>query len=191
MKSVISPICIKIDLSTSERNAEAAKKLLVSLRAQYDLARFEFTQEVRIAPNEVPHSHPILTLNTLEVGNPKRFLSTYLHEQIHWYLSDHCKAELPNAIDALKVRYPKVPSPVSQRARDVYSIYLHLAVNWLEIEATSSLIGREATLRLFDDPSVYRWIYRTVIEDWEAIGSLLAKTNVAPMTDARLLPSSD
>ena len=46
--------------------------------------RLEFTKHVRVAPTEIPHSHPVLTLNT-QLYNPDEILCLYLHEQMHWY----------------------------------------------------------------------------------------------------------
>lgn len=178
-------IKIDIDLSSTEDRAKRARELLQTLRERRDLARFEFTKRVRIAPNEIPHSHPILTINTFAIENENKFLSTYLHEQVHWYLHDHRRPQLAKAIALLKKRYPEVPSPKSERARDEYSIYLHLVVNWLEIDAMSQVIGRDPALRVFERPVAYRWIYRTVIKDWDLIGSVLRDTGVAPMPDAR------
>ena len=186
-EEAVPELTITIDLSTVENSALRARALLQDLRERYNLARFEFTKAVRIAPYEIPHSHPVLTLNTLYVDREDNFLSTYLHEQIHWYLSDHREAELDQAIQALKLRYPEVPSAESEGARSEYSIYLHLVVNWLEIEATAQLIGRDEALRLFDDPVVYRWIYRTVVKDWGEIGALLKETGIAPLPDAQAL----
>ena len=183
----MSDLSVTIDLSTLAQSAERAKAMLEDLRGRYRLERFEFTKEVRIAPGEYPHSHPVLTVNTFAVDDEDRFLSTYLHEQIHWYLTDHREAELARAIEALRGAYPEVPSAESEGARSVYSIYLHLAVNWLEIETISRLIGRDKTLALFDNAPVYRWIYATVIEDWDSLAALLHETGIAPMPDARQL----
>ncbi len=119
------------------------------------------------------------------------FLSTYLHERIHWYLTDHRAMEESRAIEILQQRYPDLPSPESERALDEYSIYLHLVVNWLEIEPTGKVIGREETLRLFDEPFVYPWIYRTVIRDCRSIGGLLIDSRISPMPDARSLSNSN
>lgn len=183
----MSDISVTIDLSTAEAKADRARALLRDLRARHDLARFEFTRQVRIAPHEIPHSHPVLTLNTFVIDDEAAFLGTYLHEQIHWYLTDHRDREVARAVATLRQRYPDVPSPESQNARDTYSIYLHLVVNWLEIEALAHLLGRSAALHLYEAPRVYPWIYATAIRDRQPIGALLTETGIAPMPDARSL----
>ena len=84
---------VEIDLETAQRDAEAARDLLRGLRERYDLSDWEYTHTVRIAPLEVPHSHPVLTLNAMDVRDEDAFLSTYLHEQIHWGLDLHREDE--------------------------------------------------------------------------------------------------
>ena len=54
-----------IDLGETERAAINIKSMLLKLRGDYDLAPLEYTRKVRIAPGEVPRSHPVLTLNTM------------------------------------------------------------------------------------------------------------------------------
>ena len=55
---------IVINLSETQRAAEQVRSLLQKLRTDFNLAPYEYTRQVRIAPGEIPHSHPILTLNT-------------------------------------------------------------------------------------------------------------------------------
>ncbi|MCR9212184.1 MAG: hypothetical protein NXI13_00590 [Proteobacteria bacterium] len=64
--------------------------MLFKLHDRYDLSRWEYTKKVRIAPYEIPHSHPILTLNSQYAIGPGAdedlILATYIHEQLHWAL---------------------------------------------------------------------------------------------------------
>jgi hypothetical protein len=72
-----------IDLSTAQGGAERIIKCIKRLREQHDIRRFEFTKHLRVAPTELPHSHPVLTLNT-QLFDPEEILCVYLHEQMHW-----------------------------------------------------------------------------------------------------------
>jgi hypothetical protein len=54
---------VVLDLDSLRRNAERTRDGLLDLRRRFDLSRFEYTRRVRIAPLEIPHSHPTLTLN--------------------------------------------------------------------------------------------------------------------------------
>jgi hypothetical protein len=46
------------------------------------------------------------------------------------------------------------------------------------------LIGRERTRALADTPYGYRWIYRTVVEDWDALSTLLTSNGLVPIVPA-------
>ena len=56
---------IQLDLTETQRAAELVRDLLRKLRSKNDFGRFEYTTRVRHTPGEIPHSHPVLTLNTM------------------------------------------------------------------------------------------------------------------------------
>lgn len=175
---------IDIDLSQAQREAERIRDLLTALRRRHDLSRFEYTRHVQIVPAGPTYSHPILTLGTRFAETEDLLLSTYLHEQMHWYLwrfggPDHDPIE--PFFDELVRRYPKAPIKLPDGARNYEQTYLHLVVCWLELEAVSELIGRERAEAIADTQWGYRWIYRTVIRDREPLRALLAEHDVWPM----------
>ncbi|MEJ0076961.1 MAG: hypothetical protein WDO17_16255 [Alphaproteobacteria bacterium] len=173
---------IALDFAPVQQAAEHVRDMLLGLRRRHDLARFEYTKEVRIAPTEIPHSHPKLTLNTW-VGDDLSLLSTYLHEQMHWYLTwySHARAEQwQELFRLLRERYPEVPDSAEGGAQDEFSTYLHLIVNWLEIESASQFAERERVVALAAGRPFYRWPYRTVIADWEPLGALYAAQGLVP-----------
>ncbi|MCG8494326.1 MAG: hypothetical protein MI743_22140, partial [Sneathiellales bacterium] len=59
----------EIDLSEAERKSLKTKSYLGELRETFNLKSVEYTHQIRIAPLEIPHSHPILTLNTQFIDN--------------------------------------------------------------------------------------------------------------------------
>jgi hypothetical protein len=63
------------------------------------LRPFEYTNHLRVAPTEIPHSHPILTLNTA-LFDPNAILCEYLHEQMHWYLTKFKRADVGSPLIA-------------------------------------------------------------------------------------------
>jgi len=78
----------------------------------YDLSKWLFTQEVLIQSGVIPHSHPILTLNTRYVDDDIAQLATFVHEQLHWLLTDHvdrAKTSYARFILRSRPRSPKVP----------------------------------------------------------------------------------
>jgi len=175
---------VDIDLARAEREAERIRMWLIALRRRYDLSRFEFTRLVQIVPGGPTHSHPILTLGTRFTDTEDQLLATYIHEQIHWYLArlggiDHDPIE--PFFDELVRRYPKAPTKLPDGARNYEQTYLHLVVCWLEIEAMTELVGRERAEALCDTSWGYRWIYRTVRQDREPLGELLAANGILPM----------
>lgn len=175
---------IDIDLSRAEREAARIRELLTALRRRHDLARFEFTRHVQIVPAGPTHSHPILTLGTRFAESEDLLLSTYLHEQMHWYLwrlggPDH--DPVAPFFDELVRRYPKAPTRLPEGARNYEQTYVHLVVCWLEVAAMSELIGRERAHAIADTQWGYRWIYRTVITDAEPLGRLFAEHGIVPI----------
>jgi hypothetical protein len=173
-----------IDLSTAQARAEKIVECMKRLREQHDLRRFEYTDHLRVAPTEIPHSHPVLTLNT-GLYDPEAILCEYLHEQMHWYLGGWgCADENGPVIAELKQRYPEAPVGFPEGANDQYSTYLHLLVNWLEIEAASQLIGRERVTEIVGRKHSYRWIYRSVLSDWHSLEGVFRMHGIVPIAPA-------
>lgn len=176
-----------IDLSTAQAGAERIIECIKRLREQHNIRQFEYTDHLRVAPNEFPHSHPVLTLNT-RLFNPEEILCEYLHEQMHWYEEriGCARAESP-LLAELKRRYPQAPIGFPEGANDEYSTYLHLLVNWLEIEAASQFISRERAEEIARQKHYYRWMYRTVLADWQSLEGLFREHKVVPITPANEL----
>lgn len=175
---------IDIDLGHAEREAARIRDWLSALRKRHDLSRYEFTRIVQIVPGGPTFSHPILTLGTRFTETEDLLLATYLHEQMHWYLWRLGGPDVdPIApfFDELVRRYPKAPIKLPEGARNYEQTYLHLVVCWLELAALAELIGRERAEALADTQWGYRWIYRTVIKDWEDIERLLRSHKIIPI----------
>lgn len=66
----------------------------------YDLPLF--TKEIIVEKGAIPHSHPILTLNT-RVRDRRLLLATLVHEQFHWYVQNH--QQYNECISYLKSKY--------------------------------------------------------------------------------------
>lgn len=185
---------VLIDLSHAEREAARVAGLLGALRKRHDLTRFEYTRLVQIQPAGATHSHPVLTLGTRFAESEDLLLSTYLHEQMHWYLwrlggPDH--DPIAPFFDELVRRYPQAPTRLPEGARSYEQTYLHLVVCWLEVAATTELIGRQRAADIAHAPWGYRWIYRTVLEDWEALGQLYAEHGILPFKSSAELDAQD
>src|SRR5437870_126082 len=167
-------LVVRLDLTSAHRSAERVRDMLLRLRNDFELRPFEYCRNVRIAPTEIPFSHPEITLNTW-IDDELALLAGYLHEQMHWYVTWYSHVRPDQWCDifvSLRHRYPQVPTGGAEGARDAFSAYLHLVVNWLEVETTSRFIDRERVIAHVRALPYYRWIYRTVTDDWQALAAL-------------------
>jgi hypothetical protein len=178
---------IDTDLEHAAREAQRVRNWLGALRQRHNLAPYEYTRHVQVVPASATYSHPILTLGTRFTDTEDHLLATYLHEQMHWYLSrlggfDH--DPIAPFFNELVRRYPRAPTRLPEGARNYEQTYAHIVVNWLEIEVTSQFIGWERARELANTQFGYRWIYRTVINDREPLRELLTANGIWPMRPA-------
>jgi hypothetical protein len=113
---------------------------------------------------------------------------------MHWYVTwySHKHTDQWRAVwEALEQRYPDPPIGRGEGADTLASTHLHLIVNWLEIEALSSLIGAEAARAHVANLHYYRWIYASVIRDWQALGELYASHRLVPILQAHEMSPED
>jgi hypothetical protein len=184
---------IVIDLSYAERNAIAVRERLIALRTKYALGPYEYCKEVSIAPGVLPYSHPVIRLNTA-LFTETALLANYIHEQMHWYATwySHKHTDQWRAVwEALEQRYPDPPIGRGEGADTLFSTHLHLIVNWLEIEALGSLIGAQAAKEHVANLHYYRWIYATVIRDWQALTELYTSHYLLPILPAHEMSPED
>jgi hypothetical protein len=189
----MSDLRICIDLSHAERNAIAVREMLIALSTKYALGPYEYCKEVSIAPGVLPYSHPVIRLNTALLTETA-LLATYIHEQMHWYATwySHKHTDQWRAVwAALEQRYPDPPIGRGEVADTLASTHLHLIVNWLEIEALSNLIGAETARAHVANLHYYRWIYASVIRDWQALGELYASRQLVPILQAHEMSPED
>lgn len=151
---------------------QEGRKQLERILDTYELDRWIFTDSVLIQSYVIPHSHPILTLNTRTTDNDKAQLATFLHEQIHWY-ADADSLTTEKVIDTFRGMYPEVPVGDGQGARSEYSTYLHLLVCWLEYDGLRQLIGEEEARSILGEKTYYRWIYNKVLEEGDRISAVV------------------
>jgi hypothetical protein len=184
---------LAIDLATAEAHAHKVREAVLRLDNAYGLARFDYARCIRIAPGEIPHSHPILTLNT-QPRSDHALLSLYLHEQMHWYVTWYSYrhgagwAELQAE---LARRYPDTPTLFPEGAGSLDSNRLHLMVNWLEVEAAGHFLGGPAAAALASINPIYSGIYRIVLRDWDGLSALYHRHALAPIRPATAMTADD
>ena len=184
---------IQIDLSATQASSERIRDLLVAARRDLNLNLYEYTSKIRIAPSEIPHSHPVLTLNN-RLDKKNDLICTYIHEQMHWYVTwfshAHTKA-WHSVINDIKSRYPDIPIKFPEGANTHFSSLLHVLVNWLEIEAASAVLGREVAVEVASKNWVYGGIYKIVLRDWDELSTLFHEVGVAPIRMATDMTPED
>jgi hypothetical protein len=163
-----------IDIQTSRHSArELQEKLeLEQLLKKYDVSKYTFTRTVVIEERAMNHAFPVLTLNVHFLGSDDELLSSFLHEQLHWYLAQH-RLAMEDAVRQLKSMYPRAPVGLPEGADTEYSTYGHLVDCYLEIQADRELIGRERTDRVIKNKPWYTWIYKTILQDEDRIAALV------------------
>jgi len=177
---------ISIELAHDNTDERAAKEQLERILTQYDLSRWIFTKRIRIEQGVRPHSHPVLTLNTRGLGNDGRALAAFVHEQIHWFLSERSR-NTNKGLAAVRQLYPDAPEALAAGgAGNRNSTYLHLIVCELEFESLRVLLGSDtasAVLReeiAFGQTGLgYHWIYQTVLDDQAKLSALIRQNGLA------------
>ncbi len=162
----------------AEREAQARQELL-ALHQKYNLERWIFTREVIVESGAIPHSHPVLTVNTRYLGDEIGALSAYLHEQLHWYAVEN-EAAVDAAIADLEEIFPDAPVGGADGARDKNSTYLHLIVCMLEFDALTELFGEAAAREELGSKRFYQWIYAQVLENEAPIRNIMKNNNISP-----------
>jgi hypothetical protein len=129
-----------------------------------------------------PRSHPVLTLNTRHVMNDRLALSSFVHEQIHWFLTRK-SGDVRKAIAAMRNTYPDAPESLAiGGAGTSDSTYLHLIVCHLEYVSMRTLVGADAaavamreSIELGQTGLGYHWIYQKVLDDHEQLSALIQR----------------
>ena len=170
---------ITIKLAHGTNNEQKTKTQLQRLLTTYNLKKYTFTANVIIDEKAIPHSHPVLTLHTRHLNSDDELLSTYVHEQLHWYLAAH-QDQTDAAENDLRRIYPKVPIGYPDGANDEESTYLHLIDCYLEMQADRDLMGREraSAVMEFWAGDHYKWVYKTVMNNELIVANVIGKEHL-------------
>jgi len=172
---------LEIALKRGSKGELQTRDQLQRLIRTYDLAKWTFTRSILIDEEAIPHSHPVLTLSARHVKDDELLLSTFVHEQAHWFLTQNQKAT-EDAKKELRAIFPKVPIKPPEGASDEESTYLHLIVIYLEYRADRELMGelRARQIMEFWATDHYTWIYKSVLERPRDIGNIAFKYKLVP-----------
>jgi hypothetical protein len=153
------------------REIETAQ-LLQKVVSLYDLKKYTYTRDLIIDQRAINHAFPVLTLNSRFADSPDELLSSFIHEQLHWYLREH-HTQTEDGVTQLRRFYPRVPVGGSEGADSVHSTYGHLIDCYLEIQADRQLMGEERTMAVIRDKGHYTWIYKTDLDDEARIATIV------------------
>ena len=152
----------------------AAERQLRRLLDAYDVSPYVATYSVMIDETAAPHSHPMLTLNSYFLNDDASALSTFIHEQMHWF-ELFMGPQVEAAIKDLKQMYPDMPSRGRGGGRDARGTFIHLIVGSQELHATATFFGKEEARRVIADKTWYRWVYKEVLNNEAALLAVLEK----------------
>jgi hypothetical protein len=181
--AVVSSSAQPIHIETAHKS-EAEQKTAEQLRSllrTYNVSPWLFTMKVRIDERDIPHSHPVLTIHTRHLGQDTLLLSTFIHEQLHWFLDSKPGATRAAVADLEKL-FPEVPVGFPDGARSRQSTYEHLLLTYLERAVLVRVVGKaEASGAMqFWTTDHYRWVYRTMLDRNDEIGSVVRRHELEP-----------
>lgn len=157
----------------------ATKNQMQRLVKQYDVSKWIFTKKIEIDREAIPHSHPVLTLSIRHLKDDELLLSTFVHEQIHWFIEERAEQK-KSAVADLRTIFPKVPVGYPEGAQDEESSYYHLLVCYLEYQADRKLFGELKARQIIDfwTTDHYTWIYKQILNEERKIGGVVRKNNL-------------
>lgn len=164
---------IEIQLHDGNKAEKQGQQMIQDFLKKYDLSKYIFTKKIIIQSMAIPHSHPVLTLNTRQIDQPDRYLSTFIHEQIHWFFVGANSKNTDKFVESIKKHFPKIPDSQNGGAKDEYSTYLHLGVCYYEFLALSHYIGADKAKKVFETADVYSWIDKQVLDKGPVIAETL------------------
>lgn len=175
-----TPLGLEIIEITPNKWTAITKQNMLHLAQVYDLRPFLFTKKIHLQSQVIPHSHPVLTINTRNAENPKKILSVWLHEELHWWAAQNSK-NIDLAIRDLKKIYPQAPATKSSGAN---STFLHLIICHLELKVLGFYLGnkeaREIITEIMKRDKIYPWIYYQILYKDHAIKRLVRKYKLIP-----------
>jgi hypothetical protein len=173
---------LRIILATDSAPEHRTRIQLARLVQQYGLARWYFTDTVRIEEGAISHSHPVLTLNTRYLDDDDLLLADYIHEQLHWFSKDGT-GRVSAAMQELEPRYPDLPIDLPDGGGHRFGTYLHLVICFLEYEALIQLLGAVRARQAVQRRHVYRSIYATIVRERDSISKIVARHRAFPGTE--------
>ena len=172
---------ISIALKQNTIGEAETRDQLQRLLKTYDMSPWFYTKSVVIDERAIPFSHPVLTLHTRHAKDDELLLSTFVHEQLHWFFSGRPE-QTEQAIADLRKAFPDAPAGGTAGARDQSSTYLHLLVCFLERQGVSRVLGELKAQQVIEFWATdhYTWVYRQVLDHGQDIAAILKTRQLLP-----------
>jgi hypothetical protein len=181
---------VTISLAYGTSRESNTRSHLLALLSRHDLTKWQWTNEIRISSGEIPHSHPVLTLNTRCGDRTDLLLATYLHEQLPWWIANCPPTAVEEATKQLRCIWPAVPTAPPMGADDEDSTYLHLIVCFLEDEALRTVLGDSAAGAVLGHwtRDNYTWIYECVLASHARLAEVVERAGLVPAVTPSTAP---
>lgn len=172
---------LKIKTKNGLPGEEEAKEQLERLAKEYDLKKYTITRDILIEKGVIPHSHPVLTLNMRFLRNDDLALSSYVHEQGHWVLTERGRLRNRPLLDDLMRMFPGLDYRQPNGDGEEVGSYYHIAVCMLEWQATEALVGPERARKVIEwkQGDHYKAIYALILSRREQVESILKRNGVS------------
>jgi len=138
----------------------------------YDLPLF--TKEVIIEKGVIPHSHPVLTLNT-RAKDKRSLLATLVHEQFHWYVQNHPKYN--ECISHLKSKYED-DGEHNKSGKYPNSYWEHVIVGFNTRNYLKSILSSEDVEWVYEQWQPYPTLEKLIVYQYKEIRGDLEKFNI-------------
>lgn len=130
-----------------------------------------YTHNVIVEKGAIPHSHPILTLNT-RTRNPLLILHVLIHEQFHWFTSEHPKHK--ECIECFKNKY-RDNEECDSLGNNKDSFWEHLIVCFNTRDYLKTIVIDKELTYIYSQWQAYPKTEQLVIDNYETIQEDLAK----------------
>jgi hypothetical protein len=139
---------------------------------KYDLPAF--TQTIVVEKGVIPHSHPILTLNT-RVTDERLILQTLVHEQLHWYVQEH--PQYKECITYLKTKYQD-DGEHNKSGTYPDSYWEHIIVCFNTRNYLKNILPKEDTGWIYEQWQAYPTLEKLIVEKKSEIQADLGKFDI-------------
>jgi len=152
-------VTTKNNLENEKEVAEVVKELL----NKFDIPIF--TNKIQVETKVIPHSHPILTLNT-RTTDPLDLLETLVHEQFHWFAQENPRYK--EAIEYLKENYED-NGECNITGKHPNSFWEHIIVCWNTRNTLNKLLNKEDIEYAYSVGHQYVKTDKLVLDNFEKI----------------------